>query len=151
MTKHDMGPLGVIDTLTDKELKETLGHHLDHAVRDWLRGLDYMQFAGQGNGTSTLTLPQAPESGYTWSYKLVACQLAAAGVVSIYPADTNGVAPVGVVTAIANGTAFDCVYTWSSNQLVLKDQRNLTLAASAIILNWRLLVLSVPTEMQGKL
>lgn len=150
MSKQDMGPLGTVDLLTNKELSETMGHHFDHAIRDWYRGLDYLQFAGNGNGTNTITLPGS-DSGYTWSYKLISAQLAAAGVLSIYPSDNVNVACVGTTTALTNGTNFDAVQTWSGNQVVLKDSRNLTLFASQIILNWRILVLQVPTEMQGKL
>jgi hypothetical protein len=148
--KQDLGPLGQIDMLTSKELSDTMGHHFDHAIRDWYRGLDFLQFAGGGNGTNTLTLPGG-DQGYTWSYKLVSCQLAAAGVLSIYPSDNTNVACIGTTTALANNANFDAVMTWSGNQVVLKDGRNLTLYSSQIILNWRIMVLAVPTEMQGKL
>jgi len=148
--RQDLGPIGVVDLLTAKEVREGMGHAISHEIREWLRGIDYLGFAGAGNGTNTITLPASPLSGYSWNYKLVSAQLAGAGVLSIYPGDSGGIAPIGVVTGVANGTAIDCVYTWSSNQVVLKDQRNLTLVASAVILNWRLMVQQVPTEMQGK-
>lgn len=150
--RQDMGPLGQIDFLTDPELRESLGHAISHQVRDWLRGLDFLQFTGIGNGTGLLTLPVAPDSGYTWSVKLISAQLNAAGNLSIYPGDINTIAPIGAVTAISNGAAtFDCIFRWGSNQCVIKDQRNITIAATATILNWRIMVLQVPTEMQGKL
>jgi hypothetical protein len=73
-------------------------------------------------------------------------------VLSIYPADSTGVAPIGIVASIANGTANEAVYRWGSNQAVIKDQRNITFFASgSVILAWRLLVEQAPTEMQGKL
>jgi hypothetical protein len=148
--KQDLGPLGQIDFLTDPELKASLGHSMSNAIREWYRGIDYMGFAGNGNGTNTFTVPAFPDSGYSWNYKLVSAQLAAAGTLSIYPGEVTTIAPIGVVTAIANGTNFDCVFRWGSNQCVLKDQRAVTLLGSAVILNWRLMVEQVPTEMQGK-
>ena len=149
MTKQDFGPLGVVDLLTNNELKETMGHNFDHMLRDWYRGLDFMGFAGTGNGTGTLTIPGS-DSGYTWSIKLVAAQLSASGTLSVYPSDATNVAPIGVVSSL--GANNDCVIRWGSNQAVLKDQRNITLfAGAANIINYRLLVLQVPTEMQGKL
>jgi hypothetical protein len=229
MAKQDMGPLGIVDLLTNKELSETMGHHFDHAVRDWYRGLDFLQFYGNGNGTNIITLPGA-DSGYTWSYKLVAAQLAAptgavystpavpasgiqiqnpnsgvaqvvvsggtvtgvvvngiavgvgdgtyyvpaygsigvtysvaptwawsnasapaAPILSIYPSDNTNVACVGTTVSLANNGNYDAVQTWSGNQVVLKDSRNITLFSSVVILNWRILALAVPTEMQGKL
>ena len=275
MSKQDLGPLGHVDLLTNHELHETMGHHIDHAVKDWYRGLDFLVFAGPGNGTNTITLP-GPDSGYAWSFKGISAQLAtpadtvapvgyyaqgqatnpAAGtviaqltgipagyyylsatlqftgtptasdflnvylqqtggnapyiqsgitvgtvytygpvlwylsgyvqakntilgtagynvslsaqpeigaigpsgavlgapsVLSVYPSDNTNVAPVGVATAVPNNGNNDAVITWSGNQVVLKDSRNLTLMSSAVINNWRMAVLQVPTEMQGKL
>ncbi len=150
MAKQDMGPLGSVDLLTKSELDDSMGHHFDHAIRDWYRGLDYIGYAGVGNGTGTLTLP-ASEQGYAWSFKLITAQLSAAGVLSVYPSDNINVAPIGVTTAIANGVNFDAALSWSGNQVVLKDGRNITLYSGVTILNYRVLVLQVPTEMQGKL
>lgn len=67
---------GYLDFLTKSELDNSLGHSLDSAVRDLYRGIDYLQYAAQGNGTGLITLPYSPESGYSWSIKLVAAQLA---------------------------------------------------------------------------
>lgn len=148
--KQDLGPLGTIDLLTDKELRESLGHHFTAQIREWYRGIDYLGFSGQGNGTSTLIIP-GPQQGYTWNLKIASAQLSAAGVLSVYPGDNNTVAPIGVVTAITNFVNNDAVITWSSNQAVIKDGRNITFAASQIINTFRLMVQQVPTEMQGKL
>lgn len=150
MSKQDLGPLGSVDLLTNSELRETMGHHFSSLVRDWYRGIDYMGVAGQGNGTGQITLPLA-EQGYTWNLKVVSAQLSAAGNLSVYPADGINVAPIGVVAAIANGANFDAVLTWSGDQAVLKDGRNLTLFSSVTILNYRVMAKQVPTEMQGKL
>lgn len=258
--KQTLGPLGEINMLTDDELKETLGHNFNRMVREWYRGIDYLSFAGAGNGTSLITLP-GPDQGYTWNLKLASAQLAAAGELSVYPGDNANVAPIGVTgtssfagtpttgngtfVAGGNGSAslpvnsaitgftvswgtvstgntvtitvtntvtgqtltyaavlavgqnnafsvsyprdgipaaagqaitvtvtgninspagtivvtgspvsasdFDVVTTWSSNQVVIKDGRSITLSSSQVINNWRLMVQQVPTEMQGKL
>lgn len=143
---------GYLDFLTKDELKETMGHSFDTAIRDLLRGVDYLQFVGQGNGTGQFTLPYAPESGYTWSIKLVAAQLSAAGTLSIYPSSVITVAPIATVTAITNGTNIEAVQNFTSNVAVVKDSAGITLFSSAAtILNYRIMVLQVPTEMQGKL
>jgi hypothetical protein len=46
--KTDMGPLGVFDFLTKDELSEALnssvGHRIDHAIREWYRGIDSARF-----------------------------------------------------------------------------------------------------------
>lgn len=148
--KQDLGPLGSVDLLTHSELKETMGHSLSAQVREWYRGIDYLGFAGQGNGTGQISVP-GPAQGYAWDVRLVAVQLSAAGTLSIYPGDTNGVAPVGVAASVANGTANEVVYQWSSESNVMKDGRNITLVSASVILTWRVLVKQVPTEMQGKL
>lgn len=152
--KQSLGPLGMVDILTDSELKESLGHNFSRMMREWYRGVDYLGFAGQGNGSSQITIP-GPGSGYSWSLKLASVQLSATGTLSVYPSDNLLVAPIGVASAVAQNnftTTFEAVVTWSSNQAVIKDGRNLTLfVGGAVIANWRLLVQQVPTEMQGKL
>jgi hypothetical protein len=150
MSKQDMGPLGSVDLLTNKELHDTMGHHLDHYLLEKYRGIDYMGLAGPGNGTNTITLP-GPDMGYAWSYKLISAQLAGAGVLSAYPSDNTNVAPVGVATAVVNGANTDAVIQFSTNAFVLKDGRNITLLATQVIQNWRIMVEQVPVEMQGKL
>jgi hypothetical protein len=151
MTKNDFGPLGTVDILTSGELRETLGHQMSHTIREWFRGIDYVGAAGPGNGTGLISIP-ASEQGYTWSIRLVGAQLAAPGALSVYPGETSGfVAPVGVVQSVANGSLNECVVMWSSEALVIKDGRVITLLSSQTILNWRILAKQVPTEMQGKL
>jgi hypothetical protein len=273
MSKQDMGPLGSVDLLTNKELHDTMGHHLDHYLREKYKGVDYMGLAGPGNGTNTITLP-GPDQGYAWSYKEISVQLApvstsalatvysavgsrpnpvgsqsivsitiavagfynvtasvslsgtvstadinnvaltgggaaqiavpngnqsggqlyqtgpylnyyaagtvltlitigtgsgtatywgaieatpgnygiiGAGVLSAYPSDNTNVAPIGVATAVTNGANTDAIIQFPTNAVVLKDGRNITLLATQVIQNWRILVLQVPVEMQGKL
>jgi hypothetical protein len=142
---------GALDLLTKSELDQSMGHHFDAAIRDYLRGVDFLSFTGNGNG-NMFTIPDAPESGYTWSVKLVSAQLSAAGQLSIYLGENNQVAPIGSIASASNGTNNECIATWSANQVVIKDGRVITLYCSAAtILNWRISVEQVPTEMQGKL
>jgi len=143
---------GYLDVLTKSELQETMGHSVDGIVRDYLRGVDYLQFSGVANGGNTFTIPNSSESGYTWSVKLISAQLSAAGELSIYPASSTNVAPIATVPTYTNGTNYEAVAKWSSNQAVFKDGRQFTLYSSAAdILNYLLIVEQVPTEMQGKL
>jgi hypothetical protein len=143
---------GILDLLTKSELDECMGHNFDAAIRDLYRGLDYLMFTGTGNGTATLTIPYAPESGYTWSLKLIGVTLSglSAGSVAAYLSETIGQNLIGFATGVSTvpGAA---VITWSSNQMVIKDGRVITLAGGSNILNYLMTVLQVPTEMQGKL
>lgn len=68
---------GYLDLLTKSEVTESMGHSLDDAVVKWYRGIDYLGFmGGTGNPAPNIfTIPDAPESGYAWSVKLIAVQL----------------------------------------------------------------------------
>jgi len=150
--KQDLGPLGVIDLLTDSELRQSLGHHFSAQVREWYRGVDYLGFYGTGPATQILV--PGPDSGYCWSLKQVSAQLSAgSGALSVYPGENTNVAPLGIGTIVTNGANFEAWLTWTSNVAVLKDQRSLTLWAggTTLINNWRVLVKQVPQEQQGKL
>lgn len=141
-----------LDVLTKAELSEAMGHHFDKGIRDIYRGVDYLSFTGNANGANTFTIPDSPESGYSWSLKLVSAQLSASGQMSVYLGENNNYAPVGSIFAANNGSLYEAIATWSSEQIVIKDGRVITLyCASANILTWRINVKQVPTEMQGKL
>ena len=148
--KQDLGPLGNVDMLTASELREELGHRFSTFIREWYRGEDYLSFFGTPN-TTTVTIP-GPDSGYVWSLKLAAAQLSAAGALSVYPGEVTTVAPLGIASSVVNGGNNEAFITWTSNVVVLKDQRSLTLfAGSQTILSYRVNVKQVPAEMQGKL
>jgi hypothetical protein len=75
--KQDLGPLGMIDLLTDKELRESLGHHFDSIQRDWVRGIKLIrlpigvgQSDGDGNQIAPVIIP-GPQSGYVWDLKRI--------------------------------------------------------------------------------
>lgn len=152
MSNQQLNAGGYLDLLTKQELKETMGHELDAAIARWYRGVDYLIYTGAGNGTSLLTIPYVPEQGYSWSLKLISAYAGGLSALSItaYLSDTANSNLIGTVTgpSAAPGTA---VLTWSSDQIVIKDGRSITLTASATIANWLMAVKQVPTEMQGKL
>src|ERR1700678_62079 len=143
-----------LEFLTPAELKgelhDSLGHQMDALVRRELRGIDYLAISGNADGADTVTINEQ-ESGYTWSVKTVGAQLAAAGVLSIYRGSSTTAPPLGTTTALSNGSNFDAVYKWSSNQIEIKDQSNLTLYSASGINAYIIMVEQVPTEMQGKL
>lgn len=143
---------GVLDIPSKEELSEAMGHSFSANMRSWLEGIDYVQYAGVANGANTFTIPESPESGYTWSVKLISAQLSGEGQLSMYLSENNAVAPIGTIYAAPNGSLYECVATWSANQVVMKDNRTITLyCAAANILNYRIHVKAVPTQMQGKL
>lgn len=148
--KQDLGMLGSVDMLTAGELRQELNSRFGSFIREWYRGEDFLAFYGTPNA-SLVTIP-GPDSGYVWSLKLASVQLSAAGALSVYPGESSNVAPLGVAASIVNGTNNEAVITWTSNVVVLKDQRAITLfAGSQTILSYRLTVKQVPAEMQGKL
>lgn len=152
--KQELKQGAIFDFLTKSELDESIGHSFDDAIRDLYRGVDYLMFTGVANGENTFTIPYTPESGYTWSIKLIAAQLSgtSTAVVSVYPASTNTVAPAGVTNSIVNTPNNEAVLTWSSNQFVIKDSRGITLfCAAETFNNFLMIVEQVPSEMQGKL
>jgi hypothetical protein len=150
--KQNIRAGGAIDLLTKQELSEAMGHQFDQAIRDFYRGVDYLSFTGTGNGTGQFTLPDSPQAGYVWSVKLISAQLSASGQLSMYLSENTQSPPIASIFSATNGTLFESIATWSSEQLVIKDGRVITLFCStANILNWQLRVKQVPAEMQAKL
>jgi hypothetical protein len=141
---------GYLDLLTKDELKETMGHSLDASIVKWYRGVDYLSFVGVASAnTGTFTIPYTPDQGYTWSIKLVSFTLSAAAQPSIFLGTDTTQAPIAFP-----GFNSVAVATFTSNIVVVKDGTPVTLFAAggaSSILNYRLHVKQVPTEMQGKL
>jgi hypothetical protein len=137
-----------LDLLTKGELDESMGHNFDAAIRDILRGVDYLWFSGNGQSATTVEI-SGPESGYCWSIKFASVQLAAAGQFCVYLGENTASAPIA---SIASDPLNQAIATWTSNVVVLKDSRNLTFFSNGGgIVDWKLMVKQVPTEMQGKL
>src|SRR5262249_48373241 len=73
---QDLGPLGMIDFLTDKELRESLGHHFDANIRDWVRGIKVIGLpvtvgVSKGSGALPAVLIPGPQSGYVWDVRRI--------------------------------------------------------------------------------
>jgi hypothetical protein len=153
--KQSIGPLGEIDVLTDKELRESLGHHFSAEIKEWYRGVDFLSFAGPANGASSVQIP-GPDQGYTWSVKLLSVigNSSSADTVAVALKDTGTSSIVGVSVPTITAQNFPSVFMWSSNQLVIKDGRAITvtgLFGHTTFDSYLLMVEQVPTVMQGKL
>lgn len=141
---------GYLDLLTKDELSQAMGHNFDDAIRDLLRGIDYLSFVGVATpNTGLFTIPYVPDQGYTWSVKLVAFTLSANAQPSVYLGSDTTQAPIAFP-----GFNTVAVATFSANQVVIKDGTPITVfgaGGATSVLNYRLHVKQVPTEMQGKL
>jgi hypothetical protein len=144
--------LGELDVLTRLELEESLSKNSDKAVRDLYRGVDYVEWNGNGGGATTFTIPETPDSGYTWSLRLISVTLLAVGNVAVYLGDniTSSSCIGGGPTGIKNVDNVFIFYA-STNQIVYKDGRSLTIGATQGIDRIKILAKQVPSEMVGKL
>lgn len=149
--KHTIGSY-VLDLLTPGEHKQNLDDVFNRFLVDRYRGVDYLAFAGLGDGKSTLQVP-GPRSGYVWALQLVSVQCSAAITsLSVYFGENTTSAPVAYTGPVAGDATNQALYTWSRNAAILKDERSITLSVNAGIINsYRLHVKEVPNEMIGKL
>lgn len=141
--------LAPLDVLTRIELEESLSKGFEQAERARVRGIDYMEVNTNGSNASTVAL-NGPESGYAWSLKLISAVLSAAATLSIYLGEApQATAPIGVVTLSAAGAA---IVTYTSNIIIVRDARAITLVSSAGGIGAiKLIARQVPDEMIGKL
>ena len=140
--------LAPLDVLTRVELEESLHKGFEAAERARVRGIDYMEVNGNGNGATTVTIP-GPDSGYSWSVKIISVVISAGATVSAYLGENTLSAPIGQAVLTAAGAA---IFTYTSNIVIVRDTRSVTLSTSAGGINaWKLLVKQVPGEMIGKL
>jgi hypothetical protein len=152
MSKQQLTAGGYLDILTKDELKEALGHDFSHDIRELYRGIDYLTFVGNAGlvGANSVTLPWMPDSGYCWSVKIASVQISTSSPFSVHIGSDNSQA---AVFTGSSGLGNQCVGTWTSNNLVVKDGQGITFAFSGNtnIGAIRLHVKQVPTVMQGKL
>jgi len=140
--------LAPIDVLTRVELEESLHKSIEAAERSRVRGIDYMEQNGNGDGVATVQIP-GPESGYAWSVKVISFVVSAPATVNVYISESTTTAPVGTAILAAAGPA---IFTFTSNIVVVRDGRVITLTTSAGgITAWKVLAKQVPNEMVGKL
>jgi len=88
--KQNISGLGDLDILTQRELKEALGHQFDSLIREWYRGTKYVGYRGSLQTPSGTVQIPGPESGYFWSLKLIAVQFAGAFTTALNSGATNG-------------------------------------------------------------
>jgi hypothetical protein len=141
-----------IDVLTRMELEETLTKHNDMLVRDIFRGVGYHETNGNGDSAAIVTV-QGPESGYAWSIKIVSAQLTlTSDVLTVFLGDNTNSAPIATITPVTGlGGLFFSIGTFTSNTVVLKDARSITLASNSGILAYKIIAKQVPAEMVAKL
>jgi hypothetical protein len=140
--------LAPIDVLTRIEMEELLNKNMEAAERTRVRGVDYMEVNGNAANATSVAI-QGPDQGYAWSLKIASAVLSAAATLNVYLGDNQNTAPVGSVILAAAGAA---IVTWTSNIVIIRDARFITLASSvAGIGAWKIIAKQVPNEMVGKL
>lgn len=140
--------LAPLDVLTRLELEAELSKGAELAERARVRGIDYMEFNGNGQGAATVSI-QGPESGYAWSLKIVSAVVSQACTFLLYMGDNTITAPIGKVQTSGADVA---IVTFTSNIAIVRDARYLTLTVSAGgIAAYKLIAKQVPDEMVGKL
>lgn len=155
---HALAP---IDLLTRLELEQTLDSRFDAFTRDFYRGKFFTEENGNAQGTATVTIP-GPDSGYAWSIKTISINVlgTAQALVVVWLGDNTLTAPIGVQTtagfAFSTANTNNAIFTFTSNVIIVKDQRPITVAAflagsAAQIGQWKVIAQQVPTEMEGKL
>lgn len=137
-----------IDVLTRLDLEAMQHQWLEETMRVKLRGIDYIEQNGNGLGIAQVAVP-GPDQGYAWSVKIVSVTVTAAATVSVFLGDNTNSAPVAQTILTAAGSA---ISTFTSNIVVIRDSRVITLLTSAGgITTYKVLAKQVPNEMVGKL
>jgi hypothetical protein len=150
--RQQVMPNGFLEIPSKQELSEAVGHHFSDFIRDFYRGVDYIEIQGNASGSSTFTTVSIGDSGYAWSVRLISVQCSAAAQISVYPGENTNVAPIATEATTLNGSNNEAVFWFSNESAVYKDQRVFTILASAgNILTYRIKAKQVPVEMQGKL
>lgn len=162
--KQDLGPLGMIDLLTDSELRESLGHHFDSIQRDWVRGIKLIRLPmgiGETDGSGNQITPviiQGPQSGYIWDVKRVTISGPAiytstgAPFVNLYRASTaSDIADNNLLSGLVTGNATyfpKLTMTFFGGESMAFSGGSFG-DSSTFYINGQ--VLEVPAEMVGKL
>jgi hypothetical protein len=143
--------LAPIDVLTRLDLEQAQRKNLDEFFHEKFIGVSYQEYNTNGQGASQVSIP-GPDGGYTWSLKLVSVVLSAAGNLAIFLGDNITSAPVGGGASITMGGLNVVTSTFSSNVVLVQDQRPITLlAVTGTIQQVKVIAKQVPSEMVGKL
>lgn len=144
--------LAPIDILTRVELEEVQHKGLENFFHQEYLGVSYREYNDNGGGVAQYTVDVSPDSGYAWSLKMVSVVLSAAGNVAVFLGDNINSAPIGGGASVAMGGLNVFNTTFTSNVVVMSDQRAITLlAATGVMGAIKLLAKQVPAEMVGKL
>jgi hypothetical protein len=138
-----------------EEIRDDIRDVWDARERDKARGVKWLDFAQPVNlAATTSTLVPGPDEGYSWSAKVLALTLAAAGTVAVYKASQVGqtLRPLGQpLVSVAVNSVNVATFTWSSNQGYLQHGQSLYVQASATINSWYLGTEQAIAEMGWKI
>jgi hypothetical protein len=136
--------LAPVDILTRLELEQVQRKGMEEFFHQEYLGVDYKEYNDNAQGATTYAFP-GPDSGYAWSLKLISAVMAT-GTFAAYLGDNTNTAPIAYSASGANP-----VFTFTSNVVVVKDNRVITLVASVALGAVKLLAKQVPAEMVAKL
>jgi len=144
--------LAPVDILTRLEMEEIQHKGLENFFHQEYLGVSYKEYNDNGAGATQFSLAVAPDSGYAWSLKMVSVVLSAAGNVAVFLGDNINTAPIGGGASVTMGGLNVFNTTFTSNVVVMSDQRAITLlAATGTIGAVKVIAKQVPAEMVGKL
>lgn len=122
--------LAPIDVLTRLEMETVLHKGMENFFHQEYLGVSYREFNDNANNVSQYAVDVSPDSGYAWSLKMVSAILSAAGSLAAFLGDNTLTAPIGGgATAVMGGLNVVNI-TFTSNVVVMSDQRAITLLAS---------------------
>jgi hypothetical protein len=159
--QQKLGGIGVLDTLTKSELTEALGHNVDQAVREELRGIKPIRVGQNATGTTDGTgniaetiVPGQPDQGYLWTLRRISCDIGGTGKIKIYWGQAGATAQaghfIGLLDVSVGFLAFSRGAALLNNgeQLVV-SATGLSVVSTVFTINYQ--ALEVPSEMVGKI
>ncbi len=143
--------LAPVDILTRLEMEQVFHKGMENFFHQEYLGVSYKEFNGNADGASSVQIA-GPDSGYAWSLKMISAVLAAADDLGIWLGENTTTAPIGGGATVKMGGQFVVNVTFTSNVVVISDQRLVTLAADTSTIGaYKLIAKQVPAEMVGKL
>lgn len=160
--QQQFGGLGTFDLLTKDELAAALGHNLDNAVREAMRGIKPIRIGQAGTGTTdgtgaiaeTIVPGSSPEQGYAWTVRRVSCGIGGTGKIQLWWGGIGASsAPghyIGTLDVATGFTAF------SRGAVILNNGEGIVVTATGLsVINAQFTIaiqaLEVPSEMIGKI
>lgn len=143
--------LAPIDILTRLEMEQVQRKGMEAFFHQEALGVSYKEYNDNADGVAKFSI-DGPDSGYAWSLKLVSFVTAAADDVAIFLGDNTNTAPIGGTTTAKIGGIFAGVVTFTSNVVIVQDNRVITLLAdTSTISAVKVIAKQVPGEMVVKL